>query len=93
MNKSIFSLLFISFIMSATDAFSQKNEVNNIDWITAAQLRNIDGSLSIGFAWPINGISNDVLIVSGGANFPDKMPWEGGKKSYSKTIHVLEKWQ
>ena len=77
--------------MSATDAFSQKKEVNHVDWKTAAQLKNSDGSLSIGFAGPINGISNEVLIVSGGANFPDKMPWEGGKKSYSKTIHVLEK--
>ena len=91
MNKSIFPLLLISFIMSATDAFSQKKEVNHVDWKTAAQLKNSDGSLSIGFAGPINGISNEVLIVSGGANFPDKMPWEGGKKSYSKTIHVLEK--
>ena len=77
--------------MSATDAFSQKKEVNHVDWKTAAKLKNSDGSLSIGFAGPINGISNDILIVSGGANFPDKMPWEGGKKSYSKTIHVLEK--
>lgn len=77
--------------MSATDAFSQKKEVKHVDWKTAAQVKNTDGSLSIGFAGPINGISNDVLIVSGGANFPDKMPWEGGKKSYSKTIHVLEK--
>ena len=91
MNKSIFSLLFISLIMSTTNAFSQKDKVNHVDWKTAAQLKNTDGSVSIGFAGPINGISNDVLIVSGGANFPDKMPWEGGKKSYSKTIHVLEK--
>ena len=91
MNKSIFSLLFISLIMSTTDAFSQKKEVNHVEWTTAAQVKNTDGSLSIGFAGPINGISNDVLIVSGGANFPDKMPWEGGKKSYSKTIYVLEK--
>ena len=91
MNKSIFPLLFISLIMATTDAFSQKKEVNHIDWKTAAQLKNSDGSLSIGFAGPINGTSNEVLIVSGGANFPDKMPWEGGKKSYSKTIHVLEK--
>ena len=91
MNKSIFSLLFISLIMSTTDAFSQKKEVNHVDWKTAAQLKNLDGSISIGFAGPINGISNDVLIVTGGANFPDKMPWEGGKKNYSKTIHVLEK--
>ena len=91
MNKSIFPLLFISLIMATTDAFSQKKEINHVDWTTAAQLQNSDGSLSIGYAGPINGISNEVLIVSGGANFPDKMPWEGGKKSYSKTIHVLEK--
>ena len=91
MNKSIFPLLFISLIMATTDAFSQKKEINHVDWTTAAQLQNQDGSLSIGYAGPINGISNEVLIVSGGANFPDKMPWEGGKKSYSKTIHVLEK--
>ncbi|TDE05094.1 galactose oxidase [Flavobacterium hiemivividum] len=91
MNKSIFSLIFISLLMSTTDAFSQKTAVKQLDWTTAAQLHNTDGSLSIGFAGAINGVSNDVLIVTGGANFPDKMPWEGGKKSYSKTIHVLEK--
>lgn len=91
MIKSIFPLLLISFIMSIADAFSQKNEVNHLDWKTATQLQNEDGSLSLGFAGAINGISNDVLIVTGGANFPDKMPWEGGKKHYSKTIYVLEK--
>ena len=91
MNKSIFSLIFMSLIMSTTDAFSQKTDVNHVEWKTAAQLQNPDGSLSLGFAGAINGVSNDVLLVTGGANFPDKMPWEGGKKSYSKTIHVLEK--
>ncbi len=91
MNKSIFSLLFISLIMSTIDAFSQEKEVNQVKWERVAQLQNTDGSLSLGFAGAINGISNDVLIVTGGANFPDKMPWEGGKKSYTKTIHVLEK--
>lgn len=77
--------------MSTTDAFSQKTDVNHVEWKTAAQLQNPDSSLSLGFAGAINGVSNDVLLVTGGANFPDKMPWEGGKKSYSKTIHVLEK--
>ncbi|UFH34340.1 galactose oxidase [Flavobacterium acetivorans] len=77
--------------MSTTDSFSQKKEVKHVEWKTAAQLQNPDGSLSIGFAGPINGVNNDVLLVAGGANFPDKMPWEGGKKSYSKTIHVLQK--
>ena len=91
MNKSIFPLLFISVIMATTETFSQKKEVSQVNWSTAAQVQNNDGSLSLGFAGVINGISNDVLIVTGGANFPDKMPWEGGKKEYSKTIHVLQK--
>lgn len=77
--------------MSTTDAFSQKKAVNHIQWKKAAQLQNADGSISLGFAGAINGITNDVLIVSGGANFQDKMPWEGGKKHYSKEIHVLQK--
>jgi N-acetylneuraminate epimerase len=91
MNKSLFSIIFISLIMSITDTFSQKTAINHIEWKTAAQLQNTDGSLSLGFAGAINGISNDVLIVTGGANFLDKMPWEGGKKNYSKAIHVLQK--
>ncbi|MEN9906921.1 MAG: hypothetical protein RLZZ540_62 [Bacteroidota bacterium] len=79
-------------IMSTTDVLSQKKAINHIEWKTAAQLQNADGSISLGFAGAINGISNDALIVSGGANFQDKMPWEGGKKHYSNEIHVLQKY-
>ncbi|TDE44353.1 galactose oxidase [Flavobacterium rhamnosiphilum] len=91
MNKYIFPLILSSLFMSTTDALSQKKAVNQIEWKTAAQLQNADSSTSLGFAGAINGISNDVLIVAGGANFQDKMPWEGGKKHYSKEIHVLQK--
>jgi N-acetylneuraminate epimerase len=91
MKTYFFSLILLPFIMSTTEAFSQKTEIHQIEWKTAAQLKNEDGSVSLGFAGPINGVSNGVLIVSGGANFQDKMPWEGGKKHYSKEIHVLEK--
>ena len=91
MNKSFFYIILISFIMSTTVAFSQKTNISHVEWKKAAQLLNPDGSLSLGFAGPINGISNDALIVAGGANFQEKMPWEGGKKHYSKEIHVLQK--
>jgi N-acetylneuraminic acid mutarotase len=37
------------------------------------------------------GVSNGALIVAGGANFPDKRPWEGGKKTWYDTVFVLEK--
>lgn len=92
MNNFFFTLTFSLLFMSIpTDIFSQKKDITNVEWKIAAQLQNADGSLSLGFAGPINGISNDVLIVSGGANFQDKMPWEGGKKHYSDEIHVLQK--
>lgn len=91
MNNYFSSLILCLLIMSTTDALSQKKAVNHIEWKKAAQLQNADGSISLGFAGAINGITNDVLIVSGGANFQDKMPWEGGKKHYSKEIHVLQK--
>jgi N-acetylneuraminate epimerase len=77
--------------MSTTVGFSQKATISKVEWKKAAALQNADGSLSLGFAGPINGVSNDVLIVAGGANFQDKMPWEGGKKHYSDEIHVLQK--
>ncbi len=44
-----------------------------------------------GFAGPFVGVSNGALIVAGGANFPDKAVWEGGKKVWHDSVFVLEK--
>lgn len=44
-----------------------------------------------GVAGPFAGAHGDALIVAGGANFPDKMPWEGGAKIWWDDIWVLEK--
>ncbi len=44
-----------------------------------------------GLAGPYTGVDNDVLIVAGGANFPDSLPWEGGAKVYHNEIFVLQK--
>lgn len=43
----------------------------------------------IGFAAPFAGVSDGALIVAGGANFPDAMPWDGGKKIWYDSIYVL----
>lgn len=43
-----------------------------------------------GFAAPFAGASGGALLVAGGANFPDKRPWEGGTKRWYDTIWVLE---
>jgi cyclically-permuted mutarotase family protein len=44
-----------------------------------------------GVASPFVGVHGNALIVAGGANFPDKMPWEGGAKMWWDDIWVLEK--
>ena len=50
-----------------------------------------------GFAGAFAGVSGDALIVAGGTNFPDKMPWEGGVKRWYDDVHVLRdpagKWE
>jgi len=45
----------------------------------------------IGLAGPFAGVSHDALIVAGGANFPDKLPWEGGRKVWHDAAYVLDK--
>ena len=44
-----------------------------------------------GFAGAYAGVSGDALIVAGGTHFPNKMPWEGGVKSWFDDVYVLEK--
>jgi N-acetylneuraminate epimerase len=90
--KLLLSLIPLFFMMSITTTVSsQVKDFNTIEWEIAAYLQNNEGSKSLGFAGPINGVHENVLIVTGGANFPDKMPWEGGAKKYSDEIHVLQK--
>ncbi len=43
-----------------------------------------------GFAGMYAGVSNEVLLVAGGANFPEKRPWEGGEKIWYDRIFFLE---
>lgn len=44
---------------------------------------------SIGFAGTFSGVSNGALIVAGGANFPNGLPWDGGAKEWHDNIFVL----
>jgi N-acetylneuraminic acid mutarotase len=43
----------------------------------------------IGFAGTFAGVSGGALLVGGGANFPDAMPWDGGKKVWYDSVYVL----
>lgn len=43
-----------------------------------------------GFAGSFAGVAGGALVVAGGANFPERMPWEGGAKRWHDRVFVLE---
>ena len=45
----------------------------------------------VGVAAPFAGVSGGALVVAGGAQFPDRPPWEGGTKVWTDTVWVLER--
>lgn len=44
-----------------------------------------------GLAGPVAGAHGNFVLVAGGANFEDGLPWRGGKKKYHDEIFLLEK--
>lgn len=57
----------------------------SLDWTQLPPLPD-----KIGFASPFAGVSGRALIVAGGANFPDKMPWDGGQKVWHDNAWLLD---
>lgn len=70
--------------------FSQEKVVNGITWEVVAQFTSEDNS-KYGLAGCFGGVHNDVMLIAGGANFPNGKPWEGGEKYWSDQIYILEK--
>ena len=48
----------------------------------------------LGLAGAFSGASHGVIIVAGGANFPNGMPWDGGNKEWYDEVYVFNngKW-
>jgi len=46
--------------------------------------------LPMGLAGPLAGVDHGMLLVGGGCNFPDSMPWAGGKKKYYNEVYVVD---
>jgi cyclically-permuted mutarotase family protein len=89
------ALIFITFVaMTAINCSTSKivHAKTEIEWSVAAMLPSPDGKAEQpGLAGPVTGIIDNQLLVSGGANFPDGMPWRGAKKVYHDEIYLFEK--
>ena len=86
MKKSFFILLL--FFMSLSNAVFANDEPGPafFNWSELPALPD-----KVGFAGAFAGVSNDVLLVAGGTNFPEgATPWNGGKKVWYDKIFALE---
>lgn len=64
--------------------------MRGIIWKKAASLPSLETfGVHPGLAGAVTGVHNGMLIVGGGANFPDAMPWRGGQKIYHRQIMVF----
>ena len=65
---------------------------NSLEWQKVTKLPPEKSGTKInGLAGVFAGIDHGVMIVAGGADFPGKPPWEGGKKKWFDDVYVLTK--
>ena len=76
--------LLVAFIMTPLALFASAD--SSPAWTQLPPLPD-----KLGFAGPFVGTHHGALLVAGGANFPDKHPWEGGTKVWYDSVFVLEK--
>lgn len=79
-------------MISSSPISAQKKSSHSAHWKIVAVLPAAKGQQkALGFAGPAAGVYENKLFVGGGANYPDSMPWQGGKKKYYNDIYVYTK--
>ena len=86
--KTLFVVASLSTIFNA--CISMQKNIPSFHWKIFDSLPSTNGKLSIGYAGPVIGVHNDMMVIAGGANFPDAMPWMGGKKQYHQEAFVID---
>ncbi len=84
-------LLLVIFLVLSQTIAAMAGTGNAPDLLEWSQLPPLPDP--VGLAGPFAGVSgepsNDVLIIAGGANFPDGPPWEGHPKVWHDRVFVL----
>lgn len=84
----VFHFIILLIMLSTISATAQKKI--SFEWNASTQLPEINNSPSFGYAGPVTGVHNDIFFVGGGANFPEAMPWQGGKKKYYNSLYTYK---
>jgi N-acetylneuraminic acid mutarotase len=83
-----FSTLFMNISLPL---LGQENVSVSIEWSIAGNIEGNSSIKSLGISGAVSGIYKNTLIVAGGNNFPDGMPWNGGKKKYYNDVTIYSK--
>ena len=88
-------ILYLTFLLTAIispELSAQNQYVKNIDWNMAATIPPAaQQTTAKGLAGAISGVDHNVLLIAGGTNFPNEMPWNGGKKKYYDDVFLYQK--
>ena len=69
-----------------SDADEPDMNQSKLQWRQASALPDARGVAS-----PFAGLHGSTLLVGGGANFPDRLPWEGGQKVWYDRVWALDR--
>ena len=87
----ICTLLFHLWVVPSTNIFGGEDDAGGQQSIQIlgpwSQLASLPDEF--GFAGPFAGVSDDALIVAGGATFPEGPPWEDKPKVWHDRVFVL----
>ena len=90
--KLFIPIVFLSLSFYVKPLKAQQSRATSIEWSFTVPLPATSGEPEQrGLAGVMGGMHNNALLVAGGANFPDRMPWHGGEKKYWQEIYVLLK--
>ena len=91
MKTLLTNLVLPLIVLTLAHTASAQKDGHKIKWSVAADLPRHEDGTPAGLAGVFTGVNNNVLLMAGGANFPNGTPWNGGEKKYWDAVLVLEK--
>lgn len=91
-NNELLIILFTMAQIIGSSCSPTGNEKLALSWHEFPKIPPASSELvQLGLAGPVAGAHGNFVLVAGGANFEDGLPWRGGKKKYHDEIFLLEK--
>src|SRR5512133_2373761 len=84
--------IFLMLIITACGVTHPESKIMKIECDTLSLIPPAPGKdIQYGLAGAISGCAGNRLIVAGGSNFEDNLPWRGGTKLYHDEIYILKR--